>query len=90
MRRVHVAGIVEEVARAEIASHVPSAASRARGPATLREQGAEHDALVVAEALQKFAWKRLPAARYLGISRITLWRKIGKYGLAAGKERADG
>jgi DNA-binding NtrC family response regulator len=64
----------------------PSAASRGLGPKTLRQLGHEHAALLIAEALRKYGGKKLQAARYLGVSRVTLWRRISRYGLPAGKE----
>lgn len=41
---------------------------------------------VIEETLRRHDWNRSAAARELGISRITLWRKMNKLGIAPGPE----
>lgn len=52
------------------------------GPSTL----AERERRAIVETLQATRWRLAEAARRLGISRTTLWRRLKTYGLS----RADG
>jgi DNA-binding NtrC family response regulator len=49
----------------------------AAAPATLQEQEREH----ILNALERAGGNRTEAARMLGIDRVSLWRKLKKYGL---------
>jgi two-component system response regulator HydG len=51
--------------------------------ATLSRSKEEAEKLCIAEALQRFSNNRLRAAAALGISRMTLYNKLRKYGLMA-------
>lgn len=42
---------------------------------------AERERLAILETLQATQWRLAEAARYLGISRTTLWRRLKAYGL---------
>ena len=46
-------------------------------------RGEEMERRKIEEALRKTKWKREKAAKLLGISRTTLWRKMKKYGIKA-------
>jgi transcriptional regulator of acetoin/glycerol metabolism len=50
----------------------------AGGPATL----AERERRAIVETLQATRWRLAEAARKLGISRTTLWRRLKAYGLS--------
>jgi PAS domain S-box-containing protein len=55
--------------------------SRQRGEETMEKPLEESEKEAVRRALTESAGQRLEAARRLGISRATLWRKMKKYGL---------
>jgi len=46
-------------------------------------QGEEAERRRIEDALRRARWKRAEAARILGLSRSTLWRKMKKYGIRA-------
>jgi DNA-binding NtrC family response regulator len=61
----------------------PARSVRAAEAATLSRSKEEAEKLCIAEALQRFSNNRLRAAAALGISRMTLYNKLRKYGLMA-------
>ena len=54
---------------------------RAAVPSTLAEFKDETERAIIAEALERNSYNRLRAAAELGISRMTLYKKLHKYGL---------
>jgi PAS domain S-box-containing protein len=65
----------------ELKSPLSWAAVRGAGPAGLDSQPAASEILSIQKALKKAQGKRDLAARLLGISRSSLWRKMKHYGL---------
>jgi DNA-binding NtrC family response regulator len=63
------------------APSAPRTASAAAGAATLARSKEEAEKMCIAEALQRHSNNRLRAAAELGISRMTLYNKLRKYGL---------
>jgi PAS domain S-box-containing protein len=51
------------------------------GDAELEPAGGEREALV--EALERAGWNRTRAAQSLGVSRVTLWKRMKRHGLVA-------
>ena len=71
----------------EISGAAPSAPPRAaEAPATpagaTADPAAERERRRLLEALEAHRWRRAPAARALGVSRTTLWRRMRELGLS--------
>ena len=55
--------------------------SPVRGPETAPGQSESSERERIIQALNEAGWNRAEAARRLGLSRVTLWRKIREYGI---------
>ncbi|GAB6164784.1 sigma-54 dependent transcriptional regulator [Thermostilla marina] len=55
---------------------------------TLEERVDEVERLIIEEALRRHGYHRAETARELGISRVTLYHKMKKYGMVTGRKRA--
>ena len=56
---------------------------------TLKESRAAMERANILRALERAGQSRTRAAQLLGISRVTLYKKMGKYGLLSPKEKPD-
>jgi len=52
------------------------------GPRVPHQGSGRHDADAIRAALEGAGWNRAAAARKLGISRVTLWKKMKRFGIA--------
>lgn len=59
----------------------PAAMASTLGPVSLNQKVASSEQTIITEALKRHKNKRAPVARELGISRVTLYNKMRKYGL---------
>jgi DNA-binding NtrC family response regulator len=80
-----------EVGVEDLPDPVRRSAAGARGPLPpLRRRKDELEVERIREALRRHNEGRSWAARELGISRVALWKKLRKYGLAGGPSPVGG
>jgi PAS domain S-box-containing protein len=71
------------------ADHLPPQVASAAGHAALAESASRSERAATLEALAASGWNRTKAAAVLGISRVTLWKRIRKHGLIPGADEHE-
>jgi len=74
--------LLDELAGDEVCKHVTQGnpARQLDDPTSLKDEMDAYEASIIMQALQKTQYNRCAAARMLGISVNTLWRKMKEYG----------